>query len=373
MHVVLTGLLLTGSLLTGDGETDRFAPIRFLIGSWQGTGEGIGGKSTVTHTFEETLQGNFIRWRTRAVFAAEDDKSAPEIHEDIGFFSYDPARDEILLRQFLSEGVVNTYVVTAEKDGRLVMTTRHSEGSGNMRARLTLERVEDGKYETTLELAGAKGRFAASQRQVMSAQKPENWLQGIDVSHFSGAVDWDAVEKAGHRYAFLKATEGEDWLDPTFKDNMAALEKAGIARGAYHFFIAHDDPEVQARHFIEHVTLAKGDLPPVVDVETLSNRPVPDLPARLKKWLDLVEAHYGVKPIIYTSPKFWDHQVGTSFAEYPLWVAEYGVDLPRIPIGWERWTLWQYSGDAKPTGVTKTADLNYLDGKNEALERLRIP
>lgn len=47
-----------------------------------------------------------------------------------------------------------------------------------------------------------------------------------------------------------------------------------------------------------------GDLPPVLDVEVRGKKTKKELQHNIKRWLDRVEAHYGVKPILYTSYKF---------------------------------------------------------------------
>ena len=39
--------------------------------------------------------------------------------------------------------------------------------------------------------------------------------QGIDVSKSQGAVDWNAVAQAGYVFTFVKATDGQDYVDPT--------------------------------------------------------------------------------------------------------------------------------------------------------------
>ncbi len=354
-------------------EEDPLAPIRFLVGAWEGRGEGMGGASEVSQSFELVFGGKFLRWQTRAEFAAKEEGGEPEVHRDVGFFSYDPERKQILLRQFLSEGFVNTYLLKeVGEDGSLVLETEQSEGSGGMRARLSIKVLEKGKYRGQLELAQPGKDFFACRTQEMYKLDPQSWLKGIDVSHFSGDVDWARIKQEGHHFAFVKATEGNDWVDPTFAEHMAKLKELGIARGAYHFFVAHDEPEPQAKNFIENVQLEHGDLPPVVDVETMSNRPVDDLAARLKTWLTLIEQHYGVKPIIYTSHNFWNAQVKQPFEDYHLWVAEYGTDLPRIPNGWLMWSFWQYQGDAKPPGIAKSADLNYFNGGHDALKKLLI-
>ena len=65
----------------------------------------------------------------------------------------------------------------------------------------------------------------------------------------------------------MKATQGLRFVDPRFKLNWAATEKAGIIRGAYHFLEADQDGAAQAKHFMKTVDFTKGDLIPVVDVE----------------------------------------------------------------------------------------------------------
>ena len=185
--------------------------------------------------------------------------------------------------------------------------------------------------------------------------------RGIDVSAHSGAVDWAAVVEAGHSFAFAKATEGVDLEDPAFEAHWQAMKDAGIVRGAYHFYVTEDAPEDQASFFIANVTLEPGDLAPVVDVELIGHGTQPGLPERLKTYLDLVESHYGVRPIIYTSPNFWDEHLTDEFGDYPLWVAEYGVDAPRLPSGWQEWHLWQYQDSAEVPGVANGADLSHLN------------
>lgn len=195
---------------------------------------------------------------------------------------------------------------------------------------------------------------------------------GIDVSDHSGTVDWRKVADEGFAFAFVKATEGDDLKDSNFDDHWRQLKSAGIIRGAYHFYVTEDDPEDQARFFISNVTLEPGDLAPVVDVEMIGHNTPPGLPGRLQRWLDIVEAHYGVKPIIYTTAKFWDEHFNGEFGEYPLWVAEYDVDAPRIPNGWSTWHLWQWKGDSAVAGVEKGADVTRVNRAGAELAGLVV-
>lgn len=195
---------------------------------------------------------------------------------------------------------------------------------------------------------------------------------GIDVSHYSGAVDWERVRDAGFAFAYVKATEGVDDGDPAFAAHWRRLGELGIPRGAYHFYVTEDDPEEQARFFLATVEPRPGDLVPAVDVETLGHGTQPGLDARLRTFLETIERAIGVRPVVYTSPKFWDAHLTDAFGEHHLWIADYGVDEPALPRGWQRWSLWQWSDSHAVPGVEKDADLSRLHPEL-TLEALRIP
>ncbi len=197
-------------------------------------------------------------------------------------------------------------------------------------------------------------------------------IKGIDVSHFSGSVDWKKVKSTGYTFAFAKATEGDDLKDPSFQDHWQEIKKAGLTRGAYHFYVTEDDPKTQADFFIKNVTLQPGDLIPAVDIESIGRGTTPGVTQRLKKFLEILENHYGLKPIIYTSPKFWNKHLNSHFGTYPLWIAEYGVEEPVAPRGWKEWHLWQWKENAAVPGVEKEADLSIFNHKEKIFSHLLL-
>ncbi|UCE17073.1 MAG: hypothetical protein JSV84_09185 [Gemmatimonadota bacterium] len=107
------------------------------------------------HTYEFVLQDKFIRSRTRAEFETKEGKEKGEVHEDVGFFSYDSDRDKIMFRKFLSEGFVNTYVLEPIEPGgrKLIFKSESTESAGGMLARLTIEFVSGDEYKMLLDLA----------------------------------------------------------------------------------------------------------------------------------------------------------------------------------------------------------------------------
>ena len=173
------------------------------------------------------------------------------------------------------------------------------------------------------------------------------------------------------RFAFIKATEGTDKLDPDFEKNWSDAKSANIIRGAYHFFRPNQEAAAQATHFIQHVRLEAGDLPPVLDIENVVGAKVPaDLALRIRIWLELIEQMTGRKSIIYTSPNFWNEHLTDEFGEYPLWLANYEIPSPTvIPKGWKTWTFWQYSEQATVVGIDGKVDTTLFNGSWDELEK----
>lgn len=205
-------------------------------------------------------------------------------------------------------------------------------------------------------------------------------LEGIDVSHIQGAIDWNEVAAAGKTFAFVKATQGVDWVDPMFATNWPAIQAARLQRGAYHFFQPGDDPTAQAQNFLAVVrpVIAAGDLPAVLDIETAkessgTTEAAAQVLADIEVWLALVAQALGKPPILYTSPGFWNGLGSAAFGQYPLWVAEYGVSTPKSVDGWTAWTFWQYSETGTVAGVSGTVDLDYFQGDATALAALATP
>lgn len=194
--------------------------------------------------------------------------------------------------------------------------------------------------------------------------------RGIDVSYHSGNVDWDSVKAEGYTFAFIKATEGQDLKDPAFDQHWRELKLKGIPRGAYHFYVTEDHPDTMAAFFIENVKLDPGDFAPAVDIELIGHDTPPGLKERLQRFLEILEDHYGIKPIIYTTAKFWDEHLKADFSDYPLWVAEYDVDEPVLPHGWKEYHLWQFKGNVAVPGVEKGADVSRVGEGRFSLKSL---
>jgi len=150
-------------------SVDPWAPVRVLLGEWRGVGSGVGGTSQVRHTYDLILNDKFVHSTTRSEFQPKEGESKGEIHEDLGFFSFDSDRGKLVFRQFLSEGFVNTYVLKALQPGsnRLVFTSESTESAGGMAARLTFTFEGPDRYKLVLELASPGKDFFSCQDLAM--------------------------------------------------------------------------------------------------------------------------------------------------------------------------------------------------------------
>ncbi|RVV96763.1 glycoside hydrolase [Mesobaculum littorinae] len=192
-------------------------------------------------------------------------------------------------------------------------------------------------------------------------------VHGIDASKFQGTIDWRAAGASGVNFAFLKATEGGDRIDPLFAENFAGAAAAGVPVGGYHFYYFCNSPEVQARWFIQNVPRIPGALPPVLDLEwnpfsptCVSRPPQAEVRRVAETWLSIVSRHYQQRPIVYVPLEFWrDRDVRHLPADY--WLRSVAKH-PDEAFADRSWTFWQYSGTGQVPGVSGNCDLNVFGG-----------
>lgn len=213
-----------------------------------------------------------------------------------------------------------------------------------------------------------------------SAEPP--YHDGIDVSHWQNAIDWPSVAGAGVTFAFMKATEGQTFVDDHYELNRAGAAASGIRIGAYHYArpdATPDDAVLEADHFMAIARPRSGDLYPVLDLESSGGLATEALIDWVWAFLDRVHETTGLKVIIYSGPTFWRTHMGDTdeFATggYPgLWIAHWGVAKPDVPANdWGGWgaTFWQYSSCGSVPGITGCVDTDYYKGRS--LKKATIP
>ena len=199
----------------------------------------------------------------------------------------------------------------------------------------------------------------------------ENYTFGLDISKYQGNINWNMVKQSHHpiEFVFIRATMGDDRKDYRFKQNWREAKRIGVIRGAYHYYDPNENSTKQANNFIASVKLEKGDLPPVLDIETHSKYGKANLLKGLKNWIKIVEKHYGVKPIIYSTRGFYYSYVRKQFKDYPVWVASY---TSKNRIRKIDWAFHQFSCKIRVKGIRGGVDGNDFNGKNEELQKLTI-
>ena len=195
---------------------------------------------------------------------------------------------------------------------------------------------------------------------------PEGYnVRGIDISHYQNNIKWEKLRNASLnndpvRFIIIKATEGKDLYDDDFNDNFFQAQQNDFIRGAYHFFVPGVDAEAQAKFYLHQVHLVPGDLRPVLDIEKIGKLTKAQLQKDVKKWLDIVEKKYGVKPILYTSYKFKkDYLDSPVFNEYPYWIAHYYINKLEYKGDW---VMWQHTDCGKVDGIKGFVDCNIFNG-----------
>lgn len=111
-------------------------------------------------------------------------------------------------------------------------------------------------------------------------------------------------------------------------------------------------------------------MPPVLDIEKIPrNQSMDSLKTGLKRWLDKVEKHYGVRPIIYSGESFYTDFLETEFEGYNLWIANYSFFEEEIR---KEWLFWQFTDKAELQGIKGNVDVNIYNGDSSGINNLRL-
>lgn len=195
-------------------------------------------------------------------------------------------------------------------------------------------------------------------------------VHGVDISRWQGDIDWAKLRTQGANFAYIKATDGGDHLDPMFKKNWKRAKDAGLKRGAYHFFYWCRTAGEQADWFIRNVPRDPDALPPVIDVEYNGESSCRFRLSRAKTlekmqvFMDKLERHYGKRPVIYTAPDFYRDNLAGEFKSHPFWLRSVAAHPSKVYPG-RKWLFWQYSGSGLSHGVEGKIDLNVFHGSED--------
>jgi GH25 family lysozyme M1 (1,4-beta-N-acetylmuramidase) len=199
--------------------------------------------------------------------------------------------------------------------------------------------------------------------------------RGVDVASYQhpggAAIDWGQVASAGYKFASIKASEGNYYVNPYYATDLAQAKAAGLYVTGYHFAVPNvSSGTSQADYAVKHARYGPDGrtMPLELDIEYNPYGPTCYglTAARMVAWISgfIAEAQRltGQPTIIYTTADWWRSCTGDSraFGSDPLWVAAYRPSSPPMPSGWPDWTFWQYTSVAQVPGIATVVDVSYF-------------
>ncbi len=211
-------------------------------------------------------------------------------------------------------------------------------------------------------------------RTVEVLERHNEKIIGFDVSQYQGVIDWSVVDSVANHsaleFVFIRATMGVDGKDKAFKLNWKEARANHFMRGAYHYYRPDENSLKQAENFIQTVKLSEGDFPPVLDIEERpKGQSMEDLRLGLKRWIDTVEKHYGVKPILYSGENYYINHLEKWFPDHVIWIANYNFFVEEIK---PEWHFWQFTEKGVVKGIDGKVDLNIFNGSKSDIRALLI-
>ncbi len=196
---------------------------------------------------------------------------------------------------------------------------------------------------------------------------------GIDISHYQGNLMEEISPHDSLKFIICKASQGIDYVDPDFYKNWSTIKEKGFIRGAYHFYMCDDNPISQAHHFATTINgISKNDIAPILDIEQGGMTKSVDykqMQIDVLLFLREVTKLTNRTPILYTDYAFaQEYLKDDSFAEYPLWLAEYSKGpTPLVPTIWKKsgCKIWQKS--ATYTTYSENTDFDVYHGELKML------
>ena len=180
---------------------------------------------------------------------------------------------------------------------------------------------------------------------------------GIDISSYQGFIDWAKVSSDKDiRFVYIKATEGSTYHSPHYAHNITQARRYGLLVGSYHYLTSTSSIDDQFQNFSTYALRSVQDLMPMLDVEVRGDWSRSQLIDSVDKFCQLVEDHYGVQPMIYSTMGFYNKNLTPHFNKHRLYIGRYSNSEPQI--NWKgEYTIWQYSETGIIPGIDAYVDL----------------
>lgn len=160
------------------GQTTKqdslWKPFQSFIGQWSGKGGGEPGEGTYQRSYQFLFNKKYIEVKNKSVYPPSANNPDGEVHEDIGYISFDKLRNTFILRQFHSEGFVNQYKLDSiSADGKSIVFV--SEAIENIkpgwRAKESYQIMGAKEISETFELAAPQKEFEVYSKVILKKEE----------------------------------------------------------------------------------------------------------------------------------------------------------------------------------------------------------
>jgi lysozyme len=176
----------------------------------------------------------------------------------------------------------------------------------------------------------------------------------VDVSaNQDHPINWAEVKKAGVHGAILKATQGTNYFNPFFEEDLKGCNDAGIPVMAYHFAM-FEDVAAEVAWFKKYAGVRARAL----DIETSTNL------AWANTFLKAIRDEFKFadnETMLYgSSSNMGDIRRGVTSL---MWVANYSEAKPPFPCA-----CYQYSESGHIEGIANHVDLSHWTGTQKQFD-----
>lgn len=184
--------------------------------------------------------------------------------------------------------------------------------------------------------------------------------QGIDVSGYQGNINFREVKEAGIDIVYIKSSEGSNYIDSHFERNYEQARVNGLKIGFYHYVTARTEEQArrQAQFFVSVISGKVVDCKLAMDFESFGSLSREEINRIGLVFLQTVEQLSGKEVILYSNAYTANNIWRGELTNYPLWVAQYGVNEPQNNGTWDSWAGWQYTDMGEVNGISTYVDRN---------------
>ena len=155
-RILFTSIVTVFLWQAGSAQTSLWDRLEYFKGDWKGHETGRSGIGVGTRTYSYILGNKYMLSKNQSKFEPQEKNPKGEVHQDWTIFSYDNGRKTVAMRQFNSEGFINTFTLdtlTSTSETMIFVSESSENAPPGLRARLTFLLKNGDEFVETFELA----------------------------------------------------------------------------------------------------------------------------------------------------------------------------------------------------------------------------